>query len=674
MIDPGLNTEQRLAVETVEGPLLVLAGAGSGKTRVIVHRIAHLLAIGQPPSSILAMTFTNKAAAEMRERVARLAGSRIAEKLTVSTFHSFGVRIIQENAKHFGLNRRFAIFDVQDQLAIVRRTLGQISLGNQSFDQKRLLAMISKAKNAGLDPAAFMVRAKEDDPYDIILCELYPRYQRALKAMGAVDFDDLILLPLMLLKSNEEIRAAYSARYRNVMVDEYQDTSKVQVRFLELLVGSDGNVCAVGDDDQSIYAWRGADVENILRFERSFPGASEIRLTQNYRSTSNILTSANAVIARNAARRGKDLWTAGDGGEPVRVVTCQSDDDEAVWVVDELERLVAEERLSRNDFAVLFRTNGQARPFEEVLRSRGIEHRIVGGTRFFDRKEVRDAVAYLRVCANPMDEVSLSRIVNYPPRGIGDTTLERLREHASSLQTNLLGAMRRVESISGCERSAGAVLELMDLLDRYRSAFQRRAELASTTRRLFEDVDLFEAARSSVKSASAGASRAANVEALVASIAAFESRESRPSLGQYLTRISLDDREENEESTDKGKVTLLTLHAAKGLEFPVVFLAGMEEGLLPHDGMQGEAQNLPEERRLAYVGITRAMRRLYLTRALVRRRRGRARETIASRFIEDLPKECIQHIDGDAPQTISEEVEIEAGRDFFAQMRSRLGA
>ncbi len=674
MSDPRLNPEQREAVESLTGPLLVLAGAGSGKTRVIVHRIAHLLGAGEPPESILAVTFTNKAAAEMRERVARLTGGMLAGLLTVSTFHSFGARVLREHAAVLGLKSRFAIFDTQDQLALVRRILGQISLCGQSFDQKRLLAMMSRAKSDGLDPAAFIVRAREDDPYELILCEVYPRYQRALKAMGAVDFDDLILLPLMLLRDHDEIREAYRARFSNVLVDEYQDTSRVQVRLLELLVGEDGNVCAVGDDDQSIYAWRGADVDNILRFERSFPGAREIRLTQNYRSTSNILTSANAVIARNASRRGKDLWTAGETGEPVRVVTCRDDDEEAVWVVDELERLCAEESLRRDDVAILFRTNGQARPFEEVLRSRGIEHRIVGGTRFFDRKEVRDGLAYLRACANPLDDVSLARIANYPARGIGDTTLERLQGHARSHRTSLLRAMRKVESIPGCERSCGAVLELVDTLDRYRTVFGKRSALAEAARRLFEEVGLFEAARSSVKSASAGAARAANVEALVASLASFESREGRASLPQYLTRVSLDARDDDEEAGDGGKVTLLTLHAAKGLEFETVFLAGMEEGLLPHGGMQGEPQNLPEERRLAYVGITRARSRLYLTRAARRRRRGRVQETIPSRFLEDLPPGCVEQIDGDAPREVSEQVELEAGRDFFAHIRSRLGA
>jgi DNA helicase II / ATP-dependent DNA helicase PcrA len=668
----GMNPEQRLAVETVDGPLLVLAGAGSGKTRVIVHRIAHLLSLGADPRSILAVTFTNKAAAEMRERVSKLTGRAVAEHLTVSTFHSFGVRVLQEHAKKVGLNRRFAIFDTQDQLAVVKRLLQQIAYADRSFDQKRLLSMISRAKNAGLDPAGFIVRAKEDDPYEVLLCELYPRYQRALAAMGAVDFDDLILLPLMLVKAHEDVREAYRSRFRHVMVDEYQDTSRVQVRFLETLVGEGGNVCAVGDDDQSIYAWRGAEVDNILRFERSFPGAREIRLTRNYRSTGNILDCANAVIARNAARRGKDLWTETGAGEPVRVVICADDDEEAVFVVDELERLAAEERLGRDDFAILFRTNGQARPFEEVMRSRGIDHRIVGGTRFFDRKEVRDAVAYLRACANPRDDVSLGRIVNYPARGIGDATLERVQAHARESGRSLWEALRGVESVPGCERAAGAVLEFVDLLERHRAAFQQRRGLGETARRLFEEAGLPEAIRTSVKSAAAGAARAANLDALVASIAAYESREPKPSLPQYLTRISLDGRDEDE-AGDKGKVTLLTLHAAKGLEFPVVFLAGMEEDLLPHGGMQGEAQNLPEERRLAYVGITRAQRRLYLTRARVRRRRGRIQETIPSRFLEDLPEACIETVDASAPVVADESKEIEAGRAFFDAMRARLG-
>ena len=669
----ALNPEQQQAVETVEGPLLVLAGAGSGKTRVIVHRIAHLLSMGDPAESILAVTFTNKAAAEMKKRVARMAGRRAGEELTVSTFHSFGVRVIQENSSLLELGRRFAIFDTQDQIALLKRILSRTKMAGRSFDVKRLLSMISRAKCDGLDPAAFIVRAREDDPYDVMLCELYPQYQRALRAMGAVDFDDLILLPLRLLQEHESVRDDYRKRYRHIMVDEYQDTSRVQVRFLEALVGPCGNLCAVGDDDQSIYAWRGAEVDNIFRFERSFKGAREVRLTRNYRSTQSILDSANAVIAHNPARRGKDLWTDEGAGEPVRVVICPDENEEATWTAEKIERLREAERgLSYDDFAILFRTNGQARPFEEALRYRGIEHRIVGGTRFFDRKEVRDGLAYLRACAHPRDDVSLARIVNYPARGIGDTTLERVQAASRSRGRSLYDTLRGIERIPGCERASQAVLNMIDLMERYRSAFAAGNSLASTARSLFTEVGLFEAARRSVKSTTAGAAKAANLEALVTSLATFESRAPSPSLNQYLARVSLEGRQEEDDPEDRGKLTLLTLHAAKGLEFPVVFLAGMEEGLLPHSGMHGEVPNLPEERRLAYVGITRARSRLYLTRALVRRRHGRKTETIPSRFLEDLPGHCVQEVDVSNTDTDVEPAELESGPNFFAEMRARL--
>ncbi len=671
MLDLGhLNPEQRRAVETVRGPLLVLAGAGSGKTRVVVHRIANLLAHGVEPEAILAVTFTNKAAAEMRERVGALTQPEVAARLTVSTFHAFGLQVVRAHHRHVGLGRRFAIFDAQDQLALLRRLMQQVSLAGRDLDPKRILARISLLKNAGVTPEAFAGRARADDDYEVMVAELYPRYERALRAANAVDFDDLIVLPLRLLEENAAVREALQGRYRHFLVDEYQDTSRVQVRLLRALAARAESICAVGDDDQSIYAWRGAEVENILRFEQSFPGTTEVKLTQNYRSTGRILEAANAVIAKNPARRGKSLWTAGGAGEPIRVVVCPDGDAEAEWVTEEALRLVHEGRRRWDDVAILFRTNGQARPFEEALRRHHVPYRLVGGTRFFDRKEVRDGLAYLRILHNPHDDVALARIVNFPARGIGETTLERAFASAREQGGSLWSALRRIERLPGCERAAPSVLEFVDLVERYRARAAQASSLAGLAADLFEEVDLFEAVRASVKSREAGQVKVEILRGLVDSIAGFEARNPGAGLGQYLGMIALEGKEEAPE--EKGKLHLLTLHAAKGLEFPIVFLVGVEEGFLPHSGMMGAEQDLPEERRLAYVGITRAKERLYLTRARERRSRGRVVPRVPSRFLEDLPPESYEEVDACEAESALSEAAYEAGVHFFEAMKARL--
>jgi len=631
-----LNPPQREAVTTTEGPLLVLAGAGSGKTRVIAHRVAWLLQQGADPSAILCVTFTNKAAAEMRQRVVALAGALGAD-VFVSTFHAFGLWLLRQEHKAAGLPRRFAICDDGDQLSLVKRALRELDVEGRAFDAQKVLAMISRSKSAGQEAIAVRPEGQGDD-YDLVASEVLPRYQKALLAQRAVDFDDLISRPVALLRGDAAVRKRSQQRFRYLLVDEYQDTNLAQLELLQLLCGKARNVCAVGDDDQAIYGWRGAEVKNILRFERHFPGAREVRLEQNYRSTGHILACANGVIAKNPERRKKKLWTAAGVGEPVEVADLGDEEEEARFVSAALSRLRGEGR-AWSDFAVLYRLNAQSGPFEEALREAGIPHRVHGAPAFFDRAEVRDLLAYLKVCAEPRDDVSLARIVNVPARGIGDTSLARLQDFAAHQGIPLGKAVPRAAEAPGMPAGAAArFAEVEALLSRYRAAFAA-GRLAQTARRLVEEVDLYAHARQGARSPEAGSRRVEAIDGLIRSLERWEEHTGKkPTLGNWLAKLALDSREEDE-AADVG-VALMSLHAAKGLEFPVVFLVGLEEELLPVAGMKGEARDLAEERRLAYVGITRARERLLLTWARVRVKRGKPVPRTPSRFLADLPGEA----------------------------------
>ncbi len=670
-----LNPPQREAVQTVEGPLLVLAGAGSGKTRVIVHRIAHMLEQGIAPSSVLAVTFTNKAATEMRARVGALVGPRAAKGLTVSTFHAFGCELLRSHIEHLGYPRRFAIADAGDQVAIVKRAMREMTFDDESVDLRRLLMMLSR-KRCG-DPER-KVRAAaspgdesealcdaEVDKYEAALDALLPAYERSLRVQGCVDFDDLILLPLRLIAEHAEVREKLRARYRYLLVDEYQDTNRSQLQLLIGLAGDRRNVCAVGDDDQSIYSWRGAEVQNILSFDRHFPGAKEVRLEQNYRSTGAILQAANAVIAGNLERKPKRLWTAQGEGEKLRVMVLGDEEEEARAIAREIGELLSS-GWRGSDIAVLYRTNLQARPLEEALREARVDYQMIGGQEFFDKSEIKDLVAYLKALHNPRDEVSLRRIINVPARGIGDTTLERVGEWAKERSLSTEAALRRAGEIETLAHGAAARIgDFVALLDKFRALLERRP-VDEVIRDLVESTGLREAARLSVKSAAAGARKAAALDAFLDSIASFASRNpARAKLSTLLQRFALDTRDEDS-GEEASSVTLMTLHAAKGLEWPVVFLCGLEEGLMPHGGMQGEAQNLAEERRLAYVGITRARERLFLSRAAERVQRGKRIPRTPSRFLEEIPEGVRSLYDGTAV--------VQVGKSFFADLRARLKA
>jgi len=664
-----LNPPQLEAVKTTEGPLRVLAGAGSGKTRVIAHRIAWLLQQGLDPGAILAVTFTNKAAAEMRERVAQLAGHAGTE-VRVSTFHAFGLWLLAEEHLAAGLPRRFAIADAGDQQALVKRCMREVKVDDRAFDPRRVLWQISRAKNA-LKKRIVPKSEGQGDDYDLIAAEVFPRYQQALRAQRAVDFDDLIARPVELLKKEAALRRKYQARFSHLLVDEYQDTNAGQLELLKLLGGERRNVCAVGDDDQAIYGWRGAEVKNILRFQRHFPGAVEVRLEQNYRSTGHILACANGVISGAAARKPKRLWTSAGPGDKVRVVACPGEEEEGRFVASEISRLRGEGR-PWGDFAVLYRLNAQSRPVEEALRETQMPHQVHGGSAFFDRSEVRDLLAYLKVVATPDDETSLARIVNVPTRGIGDASVEKVHAHAVAHGLPLLTALRQADRVEGLVRGASdKIADFVALVDRTRAAF-RGGDLLAAARGLVAELDLYAWARGSVSSAEAGQRKVDGIDGILRSLEWFQGRKARGSLAAWLQRLALDSREEEDPAAEQG-ISLMTLHAAKGLEYPVVFMIGAEEDLLPCAGIQGEARDLDEERRLAYVGITRAREVLYLTRATQRLKRGQVLLRTPSRFLSELPAEAHEKIDPEAMAATPEELAVHTSSGM-AGLRARLEA
>ena len=684
-----LNPQQRKAVLQTEGPVLVLAGAGSGKTLVIAHRVVHLLGQGVPGGAILAVTFTNKAAAEMRERVLALAGGAPeARRVSVSTFHAFGMKIIREQHQALGLPAKFAILDGGDQAALLKRLLRDLKIDDKRFDVGRLLAIVSRLRSSG-------AAGHPDDDYEICAAGLAPKYELGLRAMSAVDFDDLLLLPVRLFGDAPDVLQKYQARYRYLLVDEYQDTNDVQLRLLEQLAGLRRNLCVVGDDDQSIYAWRGARVRHILQFDRKFPGCVEVFLEQNYRSNGNILAAANAVIARNPGRKPKRLWTHRGRGPNLRVVAAPTDDGEAKHVADEIICFSYEEKIPLREIAVLYRTNAQARPFEEALRLAGVRYKVVGGTSLFDRKEVRDLVAYLRAALNPSDEVALLRIVNVPARGIGDQAVARAQQLARARRCSVWDVFCAAPpELSHC---AEKLADFVALMRGYGERLGRKG-FSEAARALVDEVGLFDEARRGAQGLPAQARRVEAVESLLRQLIEYEQREEQleaeraladeggepfgRGLSGYLARLALDSKEADGDAGDG--VTLMTLHGAKGLEWRCVFLCGMEEGLLPHSGRgfddtSGEPQadgapNLEEERRLCYVGMTRARERLILTRAALRMKRGKAIPRMPSRFLDDIPEDLVDAIDLSSPQpSAPKEVQQAKARTFFASMNDLLG-
>ena len=650
-----LNPPQREAASHSGGPLLVLAGAGSGKTRVIIYRIAHLLSLGIPPRAICAVTFTNKAAEEMRERIGHLLQNKaIARELTIGTFHALGLQILRTERKALGYPGGFAIYDQSDQMGALREAMRGIHNvsrdGERRFDAKAIMTRISLAKNAFVAPESYIPKNAADE-YDAMTVEAYPKYQEMLRACAAFDFDDLIVEPVRLFERDLEVGRKWAERFHYVMVDEFQDTNNAQLRMVQALVKNHGNLCVVGDDDQSIYSWRGADPTNILRFAEMFAGATIVKLEQNYRSTKTVLAAANAVIANNPKRHGKTLWTQTGDGEIITHAVAATAEVEAQWVAREIHKLQKGGR-RWSDFAILYRSNMQSKLLEEELRAAEVPYVMYGGQTFFERKEVKDVIAYLRVAINPKDELGLRRVLNYPGRGIGATAVEKLVTVAHATHQTLWDTLAAPDSVTGLTSpNKNGILGFVHAVTKLRDAIENGTDVVTATRGLIEDIALYDDLRALAGSMAAAQRRIDNVEGLLGALQRHsEKGKGREALAQYLRQLSLDTGDDRE--TGGEKVVLTTLHGAKGLEFPVCFMIGLEEELLPHartlqpqatDVVDADhATDISEERRLCYVGITRAQRKLYLTRACTRVSRGRSVPRTPSRFLLEIPDELLE--------------------------------
>ena len=660
----SLNPQQLNAVKNIEGPLLILAGAGSGKTRVITHRIAYMLGQGIPQSAILAVTFTNKAAREMAGRVRELCAQRL-QNLTVSTFHAFGVRVLREHGQRLEYRRNISIYDQADKQALIKeiaRDQGLLRRGDEGFDSYRVSALFSKLKSKSAD-------WQEETDH---LRPLFQEYQQRLKLFNAVDFDDLIRLPVRLLEGYAEVRSALQRRYRYFMVDEFQDTSKQQYRLISLLAGMSGNLCIVGDDDQSIYSWRGAHFENILEFEKDFPIYREIKLEQNYRSTRKILLAANRVILHNRNRKGKNLWSGLAEGDSVVLVTPENEQREGEFIAERIRSLALKQRVPLNQFGVLVRTNGQTRAIEEAFVRQNLLYQVSGGMSFFQRKEVKDILAYLKVFANPDDDMNLLRIINTPRRGIGKKTLEVVVAAARERSCSLYSALTAVQTAGADalpEKAPQLLGEFGELIETFRSRFFNKGQLASSLAALVEQLDYWSYLVQEHSRPEIARWKYGNVEGLMDSISSYEEDPDNldPNLYEYLNRVTLVSRDNLEDVDGRERVNLMTIHAAKGLEFDTVFLAGLEKGLIPHARAVEEGlNNLEEERRLFYVAITRAKQRLFLSSCAGRRRRGRLVQAEPSPFLDELPAELIEH------HLEDEQVSSEEATRLFAEMKRSL--
>ena len=651
----SLNDVQREAVEHANGPLLILSGAGSGKTRVITHRIAYLIKHhGISPFRILAVTFTNKAANEMKERLDVLVEGGVSRDLWVSTFHATCARILRRDIEKLGegagsggasrskkraYTRDFTIFDTGEQATLVKDVLRQLNYSDKDYNPRAILSLISRAKNESISPQKYEILA--DGYFERVVAEVYPLYQDALRLNNSLDFDDLLLFTVELLNKNSNIRQDYENRFEYILVDEYQDTNRCQYELVQLLTGEKQNICVVGDDDQSIYAFRGADIRNILDFEQDYPNTRVLRLEQNYRSTQNILDAAWSVVQNNKARKPKKLWTEQDEGELVTCYEAMDENDEAGYVGTQIEDWHAE-GVNYKDFAVFYRTNAQSRIFEEAFRAANIPYQIVGGVGFYDRMEIKDLLAYLRVMCNPNDSMSVRRIINVPSRGIGATTLERLIDFAAAEDITLFEAVQRVDEIStinrGLQTKVRRFTEIFDEFDATVLPVDALDYVLKVTGYLknLQSQNSIEAQN-----------RVENIEELTNAVIEYEQNEPEPSLSDYLQNVALIADIDTMETDSTDMVTLMTLHSAKGLEFPFVFIVGMEEKYLPHGRSvdEGTEAAIEEERRLCYVGITRAMEQIYLSHAKSRRTFRETEYRTPSRFISEIPEYLIKHVD-----------------------------
>jgi DNA helicase II / ATP-dependent DNA helicase PcrA len=660
-LEKELNKQQLRAATTLNGPLLIIAGAGSGKTRVITYRIGLLLQEGVPQGSILALTFTNKAAREMYQRIQELAGKKL-QNLTVSTFHAFGVRVLRKTIWHLGFRPNFSIYDQSDRVSVLKETLRENRLSPDVFDIRNTLQYFSDIKTG----------RKEWTPEYNDLRKLYDDYQLHLKAYNALEFDDLIVMPIKIFEENPDLLEIYRSTYEYILVDEFQDTSRDQYRIVRLLGETNRNVCVVGDDDQSIYSWRGADYENIVQFEKDFSERIEIKLEQNYRSTGTILSAANNVIANNRNRKIKNLWTGIKGGRPIELFLPEDEYHEAEFIGREIKTLFIKEGIKYHEIGVLVRTNSLIRNLEEAFLTENIPYRISGGSSFYQRQEVKDIISYLRVMANPDDDISLLRIINTPRRGLGRKTIEILGNQAQSSKYSLFSCINAVlNTIEPVlhESQKSHLHGFMQLIEKYRPRFLNGKKMAENLKEFVTEINYWGHLISEYsKKPSTAKWKFKNINLFIQSLSDWEKHPDtiEPDLYSFLNRITLVTRDDVNEEDDRGKVNLMTIHAAKGLEYEIVFLSGVEENIIPHARSLEESEgNLEEERRLFYVAITRAKRKLYMTACRKRKIINETVECLPSPFLEEIPEELIETTEGE--QIMEKDAAVLA----FDQIRSK---
>lgn len=635
-----LNKEQYEAATTIDGPLLILAGAGSGKTRVLTHRIAHMIEnLNIYPSKILAITFTNKAAGEMKERIKALVGD-VVEGMWVSTFHSSCVRILRREIDKLGYDKSFTIYDTYDQKTLVKQCMEELNINDKEITDREIINTISNQKDNLISPKEFKKFSNGNYRKDKI-ADAYILYQKKLKTNNALDFDDLIYKTVELFKTNKETLEFYQRKFKYIMVDEYQDTNKSQYELVKLLASVHRNICVVGDDDQCIYEWRGADISNILNFEKDYKEAKVIKLEQNYRSKGNILNAANEVIKNNSQRKNKVLRTENENGNKIKVFRAYSDIDEAKFVASEMKKIIKDSDKSFNDFAVLYRTNAQSRIFEDVFMKRDIPYRLIGGLKFYDRKEIKDLMAYLKLINNPLDDISLRRIINVPKRSIGDATVKKVQEFANEMDECMYSVLLDADQIlTLSQRSITSIKKFVSIMN---SFIRKKDEISVSAliKEILEETGYLKELKSSKNPDDV--SRVENLKELVSAAADFEKESEDKSLGMFLEKVALvtdiDNYDENSDS-----VAMMTVHSAKGLEFPVVFMVGMENGIFPGTQSLSDPKEMEESRRLCYVAITRAKEQLYITSAEIRKVFGRTVAYALSDFVSEISKDLKDNV------------------------------
>lgn len=646
----GLNPEQKEAVKATDGPLLIMAGAGSGKTRVLTHRVAYLMVEkGVNPYNILAITFTNKAAREMKERISSIM-SGAADDVWISTFHSMCVRILRRDIDRLGYSRNFTILDTTDQLSVIKNILKAKNIDPKKFEPRAILGAISSAKNELVTTEEYAKQAA--GYYAQVISDVYTEYQRRLRRNNSLDFDDLIMVTIQLFDRVPEVLEFYQRKFQYIHVDEYQDTNRAQYMLVKLLAARLKNLCVVGDSDQSIYRWRGADIANILSFEKDYPNAQVIVLEQNYRSTKRILEAANEVIKNNSNRKPKNLWTDNIPGEKITYYRADGEQTESQFVAGKIQEMLRNGKRKLSDFAVLYRTNAQSRVIEEVLLKSNIEYNIIGGTKFYDRKEIKDLLAYLRLIANPDDDISLQRAINVPKRGIGATSMDKIARYAQEHDLSLFDAISEIDFIGLSGRTANSAAKFHALIRNY----TQMQEYLSVTELVEEVIEKSGYKEMLIAEKSLEAeSRLENINEFLSVTKSFEESNDDKSLIAFLTDLALvaDIDKLDEDGTPGEAITLMTLHAAKGLEFPVVFLIGLEEGVFPHSRSLMEEEEMEEERRLAYVGITRAEEELFITNAQTRTLFGRTNMNPVSRFIAEIPEELLEDVQAENRRSMS---------------------